>query len=341
MNEKEKFERIKRNTEEIVKESELQALLKEKKNPSAYIGMACTGKIHIAYFVPLMKIKDFLDAGFEFKILLADLHAYLDDQKAPFDLLEKRTIYYKEILEAMLKSINTNTKNLKWVKGSDFQLTPEYTKDLMKLSAMNTLTRCKRAASEVVRFGEEPKLSGFIYPIMQALDEEYLKVDVQYGGIDQRKILMFARENLPKAGYKPRIEVMTPMLPGLTGEKMSASVETSKIDILASEEELKKGINKAYCPEGQIENNGILAFFKYVIMPLKQDKKESLIIKRPEKWGGDLKFNSYEELEVTFGKKEMHPMDLKASLTTELNALLEPVRESLKGKDILKQAFPE
>ena len=49
------------------------------------------------------------------------------------------------------------------------------------------------------------KLSGFMYPILQALDEQYLDVDVQYGGIDQRKILMFARENLPRVGYKERV----------------------------------------------------------------------------------------------------------------------------------------
>ena len=88
-----------------------------------------------------------------------------------------------------------------------------------------------KAASEVVKQGDNPKLAGLIYPVMQALDEEYLKVDAQFGGLDQRKLLMFARENLPKIGYKRRIEIMTPMLPGLAGNKMSASDSKSKIDL--------------------------------------------------------------------------------------------------------------
>ncbi len=333
-----RLELTKRNTEEIVTEEELEKLLKEKKQPCAYIGMACTGKIHIGYFVPIIKIKDFLNAGFKFKILIADLHAHLDDRKAPFELLDKRVKYYKEVLMAMLKSVKADVKNLEFVKGSDFQLEKDYVKDMLRLSAWNTLTRCRRAAAEVVRFGDEPKLSGFIYPIMQALDEEYLHVDCQYGGIDQRKLLMFARENLPKLKYKPRIEIMTPMLPGLKGEKMSASVPESKIDILSSKEEIKTKINKAFCPEGIIENNGILAFFKQVIMIMKQDNKEKLIIKRPEKFGGNVSYNSYNELEKDFVSKKLHPMDLKTALTEELDKLIEPIRKSIDEK-LVKEAY--
>lgn len=331
---------IKRNAEEIVTENELEELLKTKKQPSAYIGMACTGRIHIGYFVPIIKIKDFLKAGFKFKILIADLHAHLDDRKTPFELLDKRVRYYREILSAMLKSINVDTTNLEFVKGSDFQLEKDYVRDMLRLSAWNTLTRCRRAASEVVRFGDEPKLSGFIYPIMQALDEEYLKVDCQYGGIDQRKLLMFARENLPKLGYKPRVEIMTPMLPGLKGEKMSASVEESKVDILASKEEIKSKINKAFCPEGSTDNNGVLTFFKYAVMVLKEDNKEELRIKRAEKFGGDVVYSSYNELEKDFVDKKLHPMDLKSTLVEELDKLIEPIRKEFKGKEkLIEEAY--
>jgi tyrosyl-tRNA synthetase len=336
----ERLELIKRNTEEIVSEDELKTLLKTKKQPSAYIGMACTGKIHVGYFVPIMKIKDFLAAGFKFYILIADLHAHLDDRKAPFELLDKRVEYYQKTLTAMLKSVGADMKSLSFIRGKDFQLEKDYVTDMLRLSASNTLTRCKRAASEVVRFGDEPKLSGFIYPIMQALDEEYLKVDCQYGGIDQRKLLMFARENLPKLGYKARIEIMTPMLPGLKGEKMSASVKESKIDILASKEEIKTKVNKAFCPEGIVENNGVLAFFKQVIMTLKQNSKEKLIIKRPEKFGGNLEFGSYEELEKFFVEKKLHPMDLKTTLTEELDKLIDPIRKQLKVEEkLIKEAY--
>ena len=60
-------------------------------------------------------------------------------------------------------------------------------------------------------------LSGLIYPLMQALDEEHLGVDAQFGGVDQRKIFTLAAENLSKIGFKERAHLMNPMVPGLAG----------------------------------------------------------------------------------------------------------------------------
>jgi tRNA synthetases class I (W and Y) len=46
---------------------------------------------------------------------------------------------------------------------------------------------------------------------LQALDEEYLKVDAQFGGADQRKIFTFSEKYLPQLGYQKRIHLMNPM----------------------------------------------------------------------------------------------------------------------------------
>jgi tyrosyl-tRNA synthetase len=40
----------------------------------------------------------------------------------------------------------------------------------------------------------------FGIPGLQALDEEYLHVDAQFGGVDQRKIFTFAEKYLPQLG---------------------------------------------------------------------------------------------------------------------------------------------
>ena len=52
----------------------------------------------------------------------------------------------------------------------------------------------RKAGAEVVKQVEHPLLSGLLYPGLQALDEEYLKVDCQFGGVDQRKIFTFAEK---------------------------------------------------------------------------------------------------------------------------------------------------
>ena len=55
-------------------------------------------------------------------ILLADLHAYLDNMKAPWDLLAHRTDYYEKVIKAMLRSIGVPIDKLKFVRGTEYQL---------------------------------------------------------------------------------------------------------------------------------------------------------------------------------------------------------------------------
>lgn len=334
----ERFNLVKRNTAEIVTEKELKELLKSKKKPVVYLGTAITGKPHIAYFLPVLKMADFLKAGFRVKLLLADLHGALDG--TPWDLLEKRYQYYDKAVPLMFESIGVDTGDFETVKGSDFQVNEKFFYDVLQMSTVASINDCKRAASEVVKFGENPKLCGLIYPIMQALDEEYLKVDVQYGGVDQRKILMFAREMLPKVGYRPRVEVMTPMIPGLLGKKMSASDPRSKIDLLDDEKTVKEKVNSAYCEPGVVEDNGVLAFVRHVIMMIKKDKGENFVVERPEKFGGNLEFSSYEEIEGAYRRKELHPLDLKNAVAREINFLLAPMRKVSKDMQKLsKEAY--
>lgn len=144
-------------------------------------------------------------------ILFADLHAYLDNMKAPWELLALRKDYYQAIITEMLKSINVPISKLKFVQGSDFELSKEYTLDVYKLSSIITEHDAKKAGAEVVKQVSHPSLSGLLYPGLQALDEEYLKVDAQFGGVDQRKIFTFAEKYLPQLGYQKRIHLMNPM----------------------------------------------------------------------------------------------------------------------------------
>ncbi|MBI5148639.1 tyrosine--tRNA ligase [Candidatus Pacearchaeota archaeon] len=334
---KEKLKLIKRNTAEIIGEEELSNLLKTKKKPVIYWGTAPTGKPHIGYFLPALKVADFLKAGFKAIILLADLHAALDN--TPWNILEKRYDYYSKIIPAMIRAIGVESKDLEFIKGSDFQLKPEYMYDVLQLSSMVSVHDAHKAASEVVKLGDNPKLSGLIYPIMQVLDEQYLGIDAQLGGTDQRKIMVLARESLPKLGYEKRIEVMNPLIPGLIGKKMSASDPKSKIDLLDSEQEVKEKINSAECVAGEV-NNGVLAFLKYVIMVIKSDKKEKFIVKRPEKYGGGISYSSYGALEKDFKAKKLHPADLKTALAEEVSKLLKEIQKDKSLFELAKKAYP-
>lgn len=81
-------------------------------------------------------------------------------------------------------------------------LTMEHQRSILKITLTNS--SLMQAGAEVVKQVASPLMSSLLYPILQALDEEYLGVDIQFGGVDQRKIFMFAKEHLPKVGYKKR-----------------------------------------------------------------------------------------------------------------------------------------
>ena len=334
------FDLIKENTEEIVNEEELLTLLQSDKEVKAYWGTAPTGKVHIGYLIPMSKIADFLNVGVTFKVLLADIHAHLDDQKSPFELLDARTEYYKQIIIGLLEGLEVDISKLIFERGRDFELTEKYAMDLLKMTSIITLNRARRAGAEVVRQKDDPKLGSFIYPLMQSLDVPHLDCDIAFGGIDQRGIYMLSREILPKIGYGKPVCVFSPMLPGLTGDKMSASDSASVIGCLDGKKQIKKKMNKAYCPEKEVEGNGILAFVKTVLFPYLKRKDEKFLIDRPEKFGGPLTYENYELMEKAFVAGDLHPLDLKMGMADYVNTILGPVRKRFEDKqDLVEKAY--
>ena len=216
----------------------------------------------------MVKIAHFLRAGCNVKILLADIHGFLDNLKAPIELVKYRAEYYRFVITALLKAVGVPIDRLEFVLGSSHQLSERYTMDVFRLSSVVTEHDAKRAGAEVVKQVENATLSGLIYPLMQALDEEHLDVDVQFGGVDQRKIFVMAGEQLPRIGYKERGHLMNAMIPGLAGGKMSASDPDSKIDILDPADVVKKKVKKAFAAPRELEGNGMTAFVEYVLLPI-------------------------------------------------------------------------
>lgn len=138
---------------------------------------------------------------------------------------------------------------------------------------------------------------------MQALDEQHLGIDVQFGGNDQRKIFIMAAEQLPKIGYKERAHLMNPMVPGLAGGKMSSSEPDSKIDILDTADAVKKKIKKAYAVPREPEGNGMISFVEYVLLPvsaLKHGNKGKFVCERREGEGESLVYEDVETLKEDY-----------------------------------------
>ncbi|MGB3907541.1 MAG: tyrosine--tRNA ligase [Methanomethylovorans sp.] len=315
-----RLELIKRNVQEIVTEEELEELLKKKNAPVAYVGYEPSGKIHLGHVLTVNKLLDLQNAGFQIIVLLADVHAYLN-QKGTLEEVREIADYNRDCFIAL----GLDPEKTKFVYGSDFQLTSDYMLNVLKLTTTASLNRARRSMDEVGRKMDDPKVSQMVYPMMQAIDIALLGVDIAVGGIDQRKIHMLAREGLPALGFKSPLCIHTPILLGLDGKKMSSSSDNF-ISVDDSKEDIDQKMKKAFCPAGQVNENPVLELFRYHICP----RYEEIIFERPEKYGGELVCRGYEELMKVFLEGQLHPMDLKKGATKYMNMILEPVRKVLE-----------
>ena len=172
---------------------------------------------------------------------------------------------------------------------------------------------------------------------------------------------------------------MNAMVPGLAGGKMSSSDPDSKIDFLDPPDAVRKKIKKAFCEEGNVEDNGVLAFVDAVLIPISElrlervrgqvgaDPEEGVSgdvlgeqkpfvgegapegtvfsVYRDEKFGGSSHYASFQEMKKAFEEKALHPKDLKSAVADAIISLLEPIRKAFSGDEewqkVEKLAYPD
>ncbi|MFA5142434.1 MAG: tyrosine--tRNA ligase [Candidatus Woesearchaeota archaeon] len=326
---------IKSFAQEIINENELRALFDSKSHPVAYDGFEPSGRLHIAQgLVRAINVNKMTSTGCKFKILLADWHAWANNKMGgDLDKIQTMGKYFIEVWG----QCGMDLDNVEFVWVSDFMHNDDYLKRLMQIARNTTVKRIIKS-SQIMGRSESDSLqtSQIFYPVMQMSDIYQLGVDICQLGMDQRKVNMLAREIGPKIGLYAPIAVHHPMLMGLgqppAGEKtveraiemkMSKSNPDTAIFMSDNEEEIIRKIRKAYCPEKVIVENPVLEYCKFIVF----ESAKSLKIERPAKFGGDVEFNSYIDLEKSFAAGDVHPVDLKNTVAVELNKLLKPVRD--------------
>ncbi|ELY67626.1 tyrosine--tRNA ligase [Natrinema versiforme] len=324
------YELLTRNAEEVVTDEEIRDLAEDPEGKRAYVGYEPSGVLHLGHLLTANKLIDLQEAGMDVVILLADVHAYLND-KGTFDEIRETA----EQMKAQFLAYGLDEAQTEFVYGSEFQLDEEYVLDLHTLEVDTTMNRAQRAMAEI-QGDETAKVSHLVYPLMQTLDIEYLDLDLAVGGLDQRKVHMLAREKLPEVDYVVRPALHTPIVADLTsGEGKMSSSEGVTISMEDSTEELEEKVNSAYCPptrdpeaddEGNERENPVLELFEYHVFP----RFDELVVERPEKYGGDLTYEDYETLADDLESGELHPADAKGTLATYLDELIAPGREKLR-----------
>lgn len=360
----EKIKLIKRNTDEILVEEELFNALKNKEKLKHYIGFEISGKPHLGHgLVCMSKVKDFIDAGIDCSIFLADWHSWINDKLGGnMEIIQKIGVpFFKEALIAAYKCLGGDPKDLQFVLGSElYHNNDSYWEMMIDISKNISLGRIERSTTIMGRKeGESIDFAKLIYPPMQVADIFNQKINLAHAGKDQRKAQVIARDvalKLKNPLRNKKGEIIKPMaihghlilglqkpsvwpvpkenLQDLWGQmKMSKSIPSSAIYMTDSEEEVRKKIKGAFCPEGEIEFNPLIDWAKYLVFINEEAKLE---IKRSDKFGGDKTYFSHEDLVKDFKDKKLHPMDLKLAMADKLVEILAPAREHFSKPSIKK-----
>ncbi|MFN2568879.1 MAG: tyrosine--tRNA ligase [Candidatus Dormibacteria bacterium] len=343
---------IERNTAELLTRGELLELLTAGTPVRHYIGFEISGRVHLgAGLVCMAKIRDFLDAGVECSVLLADWHTWINDKLGADPELIRRvaTGYFTEALRAGLRCVGADPDRVRFVLASDlYRQAPDYWATVIEVSKNTTLSRMQRSISILGREeGEGVDFAKLIYPAMQAADIFAQGITLAHAGMDQRKAHVIARDVAlrmrsrtggpvakPVAVHHPLILGLgkPPTWPILEQErremiaamKMSKSKPSTAVFIHDDPDVIRRKISRAFCAPRDVTFNPVLDWLRHLVFEL---DGRPLDIDRAERNGGPVTYAAYSDLEAAFTRGDLHAMDAKQALADRLISRLEPARE--------------
>jgi tyrosyl-tRNA synthetase len=333
-------------TEEVVTQEELFNLFNSNLHPKHYIGLEISGFMHLGSLILTgFKINDFIKAGVKCTVFLADWHTYLNNKLGgDWEKIRLVSKYYADAFKMFCPGVEI-------VEGSNlYESRSGYWLDLVKFAKNMSLERTMRSLTIMGRSTEKDKidLGQLFYPPMQAVDIHTMDLDIVHAGMDQRKIHMLVREIFPKMKWKIPVAVHHHILAGLgepeatsdsdtdfVSSKMSKSKSGSGIFIHDSDEEINSKFKKAWCPEGIVDKNPVLEISKHILF----HEFNEVIVERQAKFGGNVIYANYQDLERDFAQKKLHPSDLKIMVSKYVTDIIRPIRRKIVLTEELSEAI--
>ncbi|NPA23112.1 MAG: tyrosine--tRNA ligase [Crenarchaeota archaeon] len=319
-----------RGLEEVIRREEVEKKLK-KVEPECYVGYEPSGRIHIGWLVWMLKLRDIQRAGIRIKILEATVHAWIND-KGSLEEIEE----HKSTVRALLEKLGVAAT---YIDSLDIVSDPEYIK-LLLYSAKNTsLDRLRRSVVILRRRIEEVEqdFSKILYPLMQAVDAIYLKVDFALGSIDQKPAFMMSRDLAVKMGREPVTILSTPLIPGLKAPlledvdsyddvlsyaKMSSSRPDDAIFLDDDYETIRRKIMTCPCKPRETILNPILSIVKHILLPyyekLNIETREGTVT---------ISIDNMDTLDELYREGKIEPDMLKNICAEYLTEMLNKLRE--------------
>jgi tyrosyl-tRNA synthetase len=325
-------------TEEVITPEDLRQLLETEEYPIAYDGWEPSGLVHLGTgVICAYKMKDFVEAGIRYKAYLSTWHAWLNNKlSGDLNLIRKAADLFKHSWIAL----GVPPDKVEFIYSDELYKDLDYWAKTVMVSKNLSIARATRTLEIAGRKESEARhVSDYLYTPMQVADIFHMQVKICQLGLDQRKANVVARELGERLGFWKPVCVHHHLLQGLekpkiwpipegaekeaiSSAKMSKSKPETCIFIYDTPEEIKQKMNRAFCPERIVEYNPVIEITKYIVFR----ERGNLTIERPAKFGGNVEFQSFDELASAYTSGKLHPMDLKSTVARELAEILASAR---------------
>lgn len=306
-----------KGVEEILPSKEELKNLMMKRKIRLYLGIDPTSpQLHLGHAIALRKLKDFQDLGHEVILLFGTFTARIGDpsgrdkKRKPLtpSQIEKNMKTYKDQSSKILDFSRVKIKgNADWLEKLNFN-------DLVKIASQFTISRLleRDMFQERIRAGGEVWLNELMYPLMQGYDSVAMDVDLEIGSSDQLFNALVGRKLQKIFRNKEKFILITPMLLGLDGRKMSKTYGNT-VNLTDPPAEM-------YGKLMSLKDELILLYFQLCTnLPLKEIK----------------------EIERELRRKEINPIEAKSRLAREIVTIYHGGKKAEEAEKEFNRVFRE
>ncbi|MCB0711848.1 MAG: tyrosine--tRNA ligase [Ignavibacteriae bacterium] len=316
----EQMDLIRRGTEEVLPEEELEAKLKRSIESGRPLDVKLGADpsrpdLHVGHAVVLQKMRDFQDLGHQAILIIGDFTAMIGDPSGRSKTRPALTLdetrqngqtYFDQATKILSSKLLKIVYNSEWLASMNFA-------EVISLASKYTVSQILERDDFSKRFAAEVPISlhELLYPLVQATDSVAIHSDVELGGTDQKFNLLVGRDLQRAHNQEPQVIITCPLLVGTDGkEKMSKSLD----NYIA----LNDFPNDIYGKTLSIPDELMLDWFRLVTF-------------YPE--------GEVEELKRGLESGELHPRDLKRRLARELVTRYTSEKTALKAEEEFDRIF--
>ncbi len=219
---------LSRGVVEVIDLENLKKKLASGKKLRVKLGIDPTSpNIHIGRAVSLWKLRAFQDLGHTAIFIIGDFTGMIGDtsdkdSERPMLSIEQVKENMKSYLDQAFKILDKDKTeihyNSEWLSKLGYL---EISKMASLFSVHSFISR--EVIAKRLDIGQRVSAVEAFYPLMQGYDSVAVTADVELGGTDQRYNLLAGRKIQPLYNQEPQDVVMTELLEGLDGRKMSSS----------------------------------------------------------------------------------------------------------------------